>query len=320
MRSMPRTKIILDCDPGHDDALAMMLAHGSDQIDLVAVTTVAGNQTLAKVTHNARVVATVIGLDGVPVAAGCDRPLVRPSMVSVDIHGESGLDGPVLPTPTVPLDEAHGVDLLIETIMASVPGEITVVATGPATNLATALVREPAIAERVAAVVLMGGAFTRGNITPAAEFNVYADPQATAAVLAASWPVTQIGLDLTHQATATPDVIARIAGLDTGPARFAAELLAFFAASYQQAQGMPAPPVHDACAVAYVIDPSLIETRPAHVEVELAGRHTTGMTVTDFSEGSGPRTVTVGVTLDRSRFWDLMVASIAALAEAGDAG
>ena len=310
---MVKTKIVLDCDPGHDDALAMMLAHGSDRIDLLAITTVSGNQTLAKVTHNARVVATVMGLTGVPIAAGSDRPLVGPALHSFDIHGETGLDGPPPLTPTVPEADEPGVDLLIRTVMDSAPGEITLVATGPATNLATALAREPAIAARVRSVVMMGGSFTRGNITPAAEFNVYADPQAAAAVLGASWDVTVIGLDLTHQATATPDVISRIAGIGSAPGRFAADLLDFFTASYEQAQGMPAPPVHDACAVAYLIDPSLIETRPAHVEVELTGEHTTGMTVIDFGEGSGPRNRTVGVTLDRTRFWDLMVDSIAAL-------
>jgi inosine/uridine nucleosidase len=310
-----RTKIILDCDPGHDDALAIMLAHGSDDIDLLAVTTVSGNQDLEKVTHNARVVATVIGMTQVPIAAGCDRPLVRPAVNAPDIHGDSGLDGPVLPAPTVPLSPRHGVDLLIELIMDSAPGEITVVGIGPATNLASALAREPAIAGRVRSVVLMGGAYTRGNVTPAAEFNVYADPQAAAAVLGAPWDVTLIGLDLTHQATATADVRARIAGIGTSPARFAAELLDFYAASYQRAQEMPAPPIHDACAVAYVIDPSVIAMRRAHVDVELAGEHTTGMTVTDFSDRSGERNIDVGVTLDRTKFWDLMTGSLSTIGE-----
>ncbi len=302
-------KIILDCDPGHDDALAIMLAHGNEQIDLLAVTTVSGNQSLEKVTRNARVVATVIGMTDVPIAAGADCPLVREPIYAAMIHGESGLDGPVLPEPTVALDGRHAVDLIIETIMESAPGEITLVGIGPATNLALALRREPAIARRVREVVLMAGAHSRGNITPAAEFNVYADPHATAVVLQAAWDVTLVGLDLTHQATATDDVRSRIAAIGTAPARFAFELLDSYAASYRSVHDLPAPPVHDPCAVAYLIDPEVMTTRPAHVVVELTGEHTLGMTVTDFSERSGARNAVVGMTLDRSRFWDLMTAA-----------
>lgn len=179
-----------------------MLAHGNDEIDLLAVTTVAGNQSLEKVTRNARVVASVIGMTSVPIAAGADHPLVREPFYAAGIHGESGLDGPELPEPTVPLDPRHGVDLIVELLMDSPPGEITVLGVGPATNLALALRREPAIARRARNVVLMAGAHTRGNVTPAAEFNVHFDPHAAEAVLRAPWPVTMVGLDLTHQAGA----------------------------------------------------------------------------------------------------------------------
>ena len=292
-----------------------MLAHGSDELDLLAVTTVSGNQDLQKVTHNARVVATVIGMTDVPIAAGAAHPLLREPVFAPEIHGESGLGGPVLIEPTVPLDGRHAVDLIIEMIMDSAPGEITVIGTGPATNLALALRREPAIARRVRSVVLMAGAHTRGNVTPAAEFNVYADPHATAVVLQAPWDVTLIGLDLTHQAAATADVRSRIAAIGTGPARFTSELLAFFAEAYEKAQEMPDPPVHDPCAVAYVIDPGVMTTRPARVVVELTGEHTTGMTVIDFSEHGGPRTSTVGLVLDRPRFWDLMTDALLAIGD-----
>jgi purine nucleosidase len=314
---MTKKKIILDCDPGHDDALAIMLAHGSDQLDLLAVTTVSGNQDLQKVTHNARVVATVIGMTDVPIAAGADRPLVRAPVYAPAIHGESGLGGPVLVEPTVPLDGRHAVDLIIESIMDSGPGEVTVIGVGPATNLALALRREPAIARRARAVVLMAGAHTRGNVTPAAEFNVYVDPHATEMVLQAPWEVTQIGLDLTHQAMATAEVRSRIAAVGTGPARFATELLGFYAAGYEKQHGLQAPPVHDPCAVAYVIDPEVMTTQPAHVVVELTGEHTTGMTVTDFSERSGARNVAVGMVLDRPRFWDLMTDSLTRIGDLG---
>ena len=307
---MAKTKIILDCDPGHDDALAMMLAHGDDRLDVLAVTTVSGNQDLQKVTRNARVIATVIGMTDVPIAAGADRPLVHNRLHAASIHGESGLDGPILPTPTVPLDPRHAVDLIVELVMDSAPGEITLVGTGPATNLALALRREPAIARRVHRVVLMGGAFTRGNITPAAEFNVYADPHAAEVVIRAPWQITLIGLDLTHQATATSDVRARISAIGTQPSRFAAELLTFYASAYLAEHNMPDPPIHDACAVAYVIDPEVMTTRTGHLAVELTGEHTTGMTVVDFTERSGPRDAVIGITLDRARFWDLMTTAI----------
>jgi purine nucleosidase len=252
-------------------------------------------------------------MTGVPIAAGADRPLLRAPVYAPEIHGESGLGGPVLIEPTVELDRRHAVDLIIETVMDSGPGEITLVGVGPATNLALALRREPAIARRVRDVVLMGGTFTRGNVTPAAEFNVYVDPHAAAAVLRASWDVTLIGLDLTHQATATRAVRAAIAAVGTPPARFASDLLDYFAAAYDQAQEMPDPPVHDPCAIAHVIDPSLLTTRPAHVEVELTGTYTTGMTVTDFTEASGTRGTRVATTLDRARFWELMTASLRAI-------
>src|SRR5690625_1921270 len=207
---MPK-KIILDCDPGHDDAIALLLAHGSPAIELVAITTVAGNQTLEKVTRNALAVATIGGITDVPIAAGAGVPLVRPQIIAKDIHGDSGMDGPELPTPSVELDDRHGVDLIIETIMSHEPGEITLVPTGPLTNIAMAVQREPAIIERVAEVVLMGGGYSKGNTTPAAEFNILVDPEAASVVFNAAWQVTMVGLDLTHQAVATPDVIERFA-------------------------------------------------------------------------------------------------------------
>ncbi len=311
-------RIILDCDPGHDDAVALLLAHGSPDVELAAVTTVAGNHTLANVTRNARAVMTVAGITGVPVAAGADRPLVRPQVIADDIHGASGLDGPVLPTPSVPLDPRHAVDLIVELVMASEPGEITLVPVGPLTNIALAVRREPAIVERVAEVVLMGGGWSRGNTTPAAEFNVFVDPEAAHVVFDAPWAVTMVPLELTHQATATPDVLARIAAVGTAPARLAVELLEFFSSTYLAVEGMPAPPVHDPCAVARVIDPSVVAVRPAHVAVELAGTHTAGATVTDFrspTRSGAPHNAAVATELDRDRFWGLVVGALEAIGE-----
>lgn len=306
---MPR-KIILDCDPGHDDAVAILLAHGDPAIELAAITTVAGNQTLAKVTWNARSVATLAGITGVPVAAGCDRPLLREQTVA-PVHGETGLDGAALPEPTVPLDPRHGVDLIIDTIMAAGPGEITLVPTGPLTNIAVAVRREPRIVSRVREVVLMGGAYTRGNITPAAEYNIAVDPEAAAIVFGAGWPLTMVGLDLTHQALATPDVLTRIAAIGTPVSDALGGLLAFLRDAYLIDQGMPAPPVHDACAVARLIDPAVMAAEEAVVTIETQGRFTYGMTVTDFRKR--PANALVATTLDVARFWDLVIDALIAI-------
>lgn len=311
--------IVLDCDPGHDDAIAMMLAYAHPQIDLVAVTTVAGNQTLDKVTRNALAVATVCGMRDVPIAAGAAHPLVRSPRVAPDIHGESGMDGPTLPAPTVRADPRHGVDVIIETIRAKPAGSVTLVPTGPLTNIALAIRKAPDIVGRAAGVVLMGGGYAKGNTTAAAEFNILADPEAAHIVFRAPWPITQVGIDLTHQATATPDIVQRIADVDTAPARFVVDLLQFFGRMYRAAQGFAAPPVHDVCAVALVADPSVIDTRPAHVEVELTGTQSAGMTVTDF-QGRGGISLNhrVAVTLHRERFWDMVIGALGALSDSGE--
>ncbi|MEU6996105.1 nucleoside hydrolase [Streptomyces sp. NPDC046465] len=304
---MPR-KIILDCDPGHDDAIAMLLAHGNPDVDLVAVTTVVGNQTLEKVTRNALSVARIANITGVPFAAGCPRPLVRDVETAPDIHGESGIDGPVMPEPTLTLDERHAVDLIIDTVMAHEPGEITIVPTAGLTNIALAARKEPRIVERVREVVLMGGGYHTGNWSPVAEFNIKIDPEAAHIVFNESWPVTMVGLDLTHQALATPEVIERIGKVGTAPALFVNELLDFFGAMYLEAQGFDAPPVHDPCAVAYVIDPDVMTVRKAPVDIELTGTLTLGMTVTDFRAPAPDDCHTqVAVDLDHQRFWDLIV-------------
>lgn len=310
---MPR-KIILDCDPGHDDAIAMLLAFGSPQIELVGITTVAGNQTLPKVTRNALRMCTVAGIHDVPVAAGCAGPLVREQIIAPEIHGESGLDGPTFPEPTVTLDPRHAVDLIVGTIMSTEPGEISLVPIGPLTNIAMAMRREPAIVERVREVSLMGGAYTRGNATPAAEFNILADPEAAAAVFDAPWPVTMVGLDLTHQATAGADVIARIEAIGTPLSRIVVDLLTFFGASYAAAEGMDAPPVHDPCAVAHIVDPSLLTTVGAFVAVELKGTWSYGQTVTDFADAYGrSHNTQVATKLDVDGFWNVVVDAIAAI-------
>lgn len=304
-------RIILDCDPGHDDAMAILLAHGSPEIELLAITTVAGNQTLPKTTLNARRVCTVAGITDVPIAAGCDHPLVRDLVIAPDIHGVSGLDGPQFAEPTVPVAPVHGVDLIIDLVMAS-DGDITLVPTGPLTNIAMAMRKEPRLVERVREVVLMGGAYTRGNRTPAAEFNILVDPEAAAIVFQAGWSVTMVPLDLTHQAIATASVLDRISAIGTPLAAIAFDLMTFFGQTYREVAGFTeGPPVHDPCAVARVIDPGVVHVEDAFVAVETAGKWTSGMTVTDLRGrmGLSPNTQ-VATRLEFDRFWDLMIDAI----------
>jgi purine nucleosidase len=304
------TRVILDCDPGHDDALAIVLAHGTPEIELVAITTVAGNHGLELTTLNARRICSLCSIDDVPIAAGCAAPLVRPLITAPQIHGVSGLEGYNWPEPTVGTVSDHAVDLVIDLVMAA-PGEITLVPTGPLTNIAMAVRKEPRFAARVREVVLMGGAFRRGNQTPAAEFNTYVDPEAAAIVFGAGWQVTMIGLEVTEMALATEDVFQRIEAVATPVAQAVTGMLRFYQAQQQREVGIAAPPVHDPCAVARVARPGLVECRDAHVEVELAGRRTTGMTVTDFREVEGrPFNTRVGTSLDMGGFWDLFLEAL----------
>jgi len=311
---MPR-QIILDCDPGHDDAVALLLAQAHPAIELLAVTTVAGNQSLPKVTRNALGIATLAGITA-PVAAGAAGPLERSAEYAPDIHGESGLDGVVLPAASVTLDPRHAVDVIVETVMSRAPGEITLVPTGPLTNIALAVRREPRIVERVREVVLMGGGAHTGNLTPVAEFNIAFDPEAADLVFSAGWPVIMAGLDATHQALATPEVMARVAALEGPKAAFLVDLLAEYGRRYANVQGFAAPPVHDPVAVAIVIDEELggghVELVRAPIAVETAGRHTTGMTVVDLrpwvAHDACPTAVALG--LDAAWFWDLVVTAV----------
>ncbi len=307
-------RILLDCDPGCDDAVAILLAAGSPEVELVGITTVAGNQTLDKTTRNALAVATIGRIGDVPVVAGHDRPLVRPLRTAPAFHGESGLDGPAPVVPDRQARPGHAVDYIVETVM-SAPGEVTLVATGPLTNVASALRREPAIAEAALGLVVMGGAYGRGNVTQTAEFNVFVDPEAAAVAFGATWPVTMVGLDVTHQAACTEQVQRRIAGLGTPLATFTVEMLEFYRRAYRREKGLEDPPLHDPCAIAYLIAPDLFEMLPADVEVELVGTLTAGTTVVRFAgpgaasrpEGQRHR---VAVRLDPGAMFDLVVDAI----------
>ena len=308
---MPQ-KVILDCDPGHDDALAILLAGAAPELELLAITTVAGNQTLPKTTLNARRVASAAGLRGVPIAAGCDRPLVRPQRIADNIHGESGLDGPVFAgEPAIRLDPRHAVDLMIELVMAA-PGEVVLIPVGPLTNVATAIRREPRIVDAIRHVSLMGGAWGLGNQTPSAEFNILVDPEAARIVFESGVPITLCPLELTHQAKATPDIIERFAAIGTPLGDLAVELLRFFASTYRARHGFEGPPLHDPTAVAWVIDPSIVETKSVHVDIETHAEFSYGRTAIDIHDVlGGPKNAQVGVRLDAERYWDLMVGAVA---------
>ena len=307
-------KIILDCDPGHDDAIAMILAAGNPAIDLLGITTVGGNQTLSKVTHNTLSVARVARMSDVPVHAGCARPLVREVEVAEGIHGHSGLDGVELPEPISQIGSRHAVDYIIDTIMEHEPGTVTLVPTGPLTDIALAVRKEPRIAERVQEVVLMGGGYHTGNWSATAEFNIIVDPEAAHIVFNEKWPLTMVGLDLTHQALATPEVEEKIKAIGSECSEFVLGLFAFFRKAYKEAQGFEHPPVHDPCTVAYLIDPSIVTTQKVPLDVELRGELTLGMTVADF-RAPAPEgcTTQVAVDLDHERFWNLVIQAIEAV-------
>jgi purine nucleosidase len=305
-------KIIIDCDPGVDDAMALALAHGDPGLEVCGITTVAGNVGLDKTTGNALRVRDFVQMGGVPVVPGSPRPLLRPALDARDVHGDSGLAGARLPAALSGPAPGHAVDYLIDTISAA-PGEITLVAVGPLTNIALAVRRQPALTSLVRDFVIMGGSAGRGNATPAAEFNMLADPEAADIVFSAGWTVTMIGLDVTLRARVTAAVRERMRGLG----RLAGDLLLPALAGYrairpaESGPGWPDdladPAVHDVCAVAMVTRPGLITCAPALVQVETAGRLTSGMTVTDFAAPPARRNALVGTGIDVDGLWDLVL-------------
>ncbi len=305
---------VLDCDPGHDDAIALLLAAAHPEIELRAITTVAGNGPLDRVTLNARRVCTLAGVLGVPIAAGAAGPLSGVLDAAVDVHGESALDGPELPEAAVALDPRPAGELIAH-VLDTAPAPVTIVATGPLTNVAAVLERVDPAAIRE--VVWMGGSTARGNRTPYAEFNAYTDPEAVAAVLGSGVPLTMVGLNLTHQAPATPAVVARMRAIGTPLGDTVAGWLTFFGATYEALFGLAAPPVHDPCAVALLAEPGVVRCVDAFVAVETEGRWTRGATVVDLDARLGrAANARVAVELDAARFWDLVVTAVERLGRA----
>ena len=302
--------IILDCDPGHDDAIALLLALASPEVELLGVTTVHGNQTLEKTTANAIRVLDLVGRGDISVAAGADRPLVRELTVASHVHGDSGLDGPALPPAGRAALTEHAVDFMERTIANSaVP--VTLVPTGPLTNIALLLERTGGA--NVGRIVLMGGAIAEGNMTPAAEFNIWADPEAAQAVFSSPIATTMIGLDVTHRAVTTPALVDRL--IATGPVgAFVADLVEFFSVYHRETYGWDGAPIHDAVAVAHVIRPGLVTTVDCNVEVELVSELCRGRTVVDlWRRTEREPNADVGVELDTDGFFELLVERIGRL-------
>ena len=298
--------VIIDCDPGHDDAIALLLAVASPEIELLGVTTVAGNTTLDKTTRNALTVLEMAGRSDIPVAAGADRPLSRELFVAEYVHGESGLDGPILKSSEASSIDTHAVDFLAETILGS-PEPVAVIPTGPLTNIAMLLGRYPEVVANIDSITFMGGAAEIGNVTPNAEFNIYVDPEAAARVLTSGVPMTMIGLEVTHQALLGADEAEILRPLNPA-ARFVAELLDFFVANHPRTFRAAGAPVHDVVAVAHVIDPTLVTTELCGVQIDTSNGLGRGRTVVDrWRVTDWSRDVAVGFELDSQRFTNLLL-------------
>lgn len=279
-----RRKIIIDTDPGQDDAVAILLALASpDEVEVLGITAVAGNVPLDLTQRNARIICELAGRPDLPVFAGCDRPLVRPLVTAEYVHGKTGLDGPQMADPTMPLQDQHGVDFIIETLRREPAQTVTLCPLGPLTNIATAMQRAPDIIPRIQQIVLMGGAyFEVGNVTPAAEFNIYVDPQAADIVFKSGVPLVVMPLDVTHKALATADRVQAFRALGSEPGRMVAEWTDFFERFDKQKYGSNGAPLHDPCVIAWLIRPTLFEGRHINVEIETQSELTMGMTVADW--------------------------------------
>lgn len=307
---MNKRPIILDGDPGHDDAIAWMLAKSSPELEILAVTCVCGNQTVEKVSYNARRVCTLLGINA-PIAKGKRSPLIAQEMNAPSVHGESGLDGPPLPEPTMELSELSSVNLMAKTLRES-SRKVTIVATGPLTNVASLLLAHPELKEKIEAISFMGGGIRFGNWTPAAEFNILVDPEAAKIVMESGLPLIMSGLDVTEQALMLPEDFARVREVGGQVSQIVADWLEFFY-SFHQKLGYEGAPMHDPCAVAVLIRPELFETKELCVEVETCGEYCRGTTV---GHNRKPPNVRVSMGLNRQAFADLLVEAVSKYKEA----
>ncbi|EHM38336.1 pyrimidine-specific ribonucleoside hydrolase RihA [Hafnia alvei] len=305
--------IILDCDPGHDDAIALILALASPELELKAVTTSAGNQTPDKTLRNALRILTLLQRSDIPVAGGAVKPLMRELIIADNVHGESGLDGPELPEPSFAPQTCNAVELIAQTLRAS-QQPVTVVATGPLTNIALLLTSHPELHAKISRIVIMGGAAMLGNWTPAAEFNIYVDPEAAEIVFQSGLPIVMAGLDVTHRAQIMSEDIERFRQLGNPIAGVVADLLDFFMEYHKQEKwGFQGAPLHDPCTIAWLIKPEIFTCVDRWVGVETQGKYTQGMTVVDYySLTANQPNTTVMMDVDRQAFVDLLVERIGA--------
>ncbi|RST80386.1 nucleoside hydrolase [Aquibium carbonis] len=304
----PARRIIIDTDPGQDDAVAILLALASPELEVIGITAVAGNVPLALTQTNARKICELAGRPDIKVYAGAVRPLMRRLVTAEHVHGRTGLDGPTLPDPTMPLQETHAVDFIVETLLAEEPGTVTLCPLGPLTNIAAALNRAPEIAGRIKEIVLMGGGFFEGgNVTPAAEFNIYVDPHAADIVFSSGVPIVMMPLDVTHKALTTAKRVAAFRALGTRVGIATAELLEFFERFDEEKYGSDGGPLHDPCVIAYLVEPGLFRGRNCNVAIETASEITMGMTVIDWwGVTDRPKNATVMRDIDADGFFDLL--------------
>ncbi len=301
-------KIIIDTDPGQDDAVAILLALASPELDVLGITAVAGNVPLDLTERNARIVCELAGRPDMRVFAGCDRPIARDLVTAEHVHGKTGLDGPEMVEPTMQLQPQHAVDFIIDTLRAEPPGTVTLCPLGPLTNIATALARAPDIAPRIARIVLMGGAyFEVGNITPAAEFNIYVDPEAAAAVFACGAPITVVPLDVTHKALTTPARVRAFRDMGSRVGETVAAWTDFFERFDREKYGSDGAPLHDPLVIAWLLRPDLFTGREINVEIEVDSPLTRGMTVADWWRVTdrAPNALFLG-GVDADGFFDLL--------------
>ena len=304
---MQKKKVIIDCDPGCDDAVAIVFAARSPELELVGITCVAGNVEVEKTSVNALKVCDLAGIRNVPVVKGMTQPLFKELVTATHVHGKSGLGGVELPEPDLMLHPGHAIDFLIETIMAS-DNDITLIPTAPLTNIAMAMLREPRIVEKIPQIVLMGGSMGMGNVTPSAEFNIYVDPEAAKIVFESGVPIVMVGLDVTHKAILTWEHIAEIHKHGTPVTDAFTDLLTFYLETLAKLGHKKGGAMHDPCAVATVCDPSLLKTQLMRVDIETIGEFTRGRTVCDPKGKSGKApNVHVGIDIDAERFLDMLI-------------
>lgn len=309
-------KIIIDTDPGQDDAAAIMLALGSPgELDILGITAVAGNVSVALTARNVRVICELCNRPEVKVFAGAERPLVRPLVTAEHVHGKTGLDGPVVEEPTMPLQQQHAVDFIIETLMSEEPGSVTLCTLGALTNVALALQKSPEIAGRIRELVMMGGGFFEGgNITPAAEFNIYVDPDAAQIVFRSGIPIVMMPLDVTHRVLTRKARVEKIKAIGSRAAVAMAEMLEFFERFDAEKYGSDGAPLHDPTVIAYLLKPDLFKGRDCNVEIETQSELTMGMTVVDWWQVTGRKhNAKVMRDVDDQGFFDLLTERLACL-------